>query len=190
MTGSGQRSSTATGGCHGNCGWTSCAGEAPLSHQASLLAPAPHSCSCLLASREPSGRWVRRGPRAQLEPGTWEKKACSPASLTCHHFLGHLPRAQPACTPDLPPFLLPETPAGAWAEIGPTQNGINKERKKARSSRSWLGSSWSWLGSGELEAGLGGSMAPGDRPIGHGDSFQSGAHSAAPKCAEVLSSLP
>lgn len=33
-------------------------------------------------------------------------------------------------------------------------------------------------------------MAPEASPVGHGDSFRSGAHSAALKCVEGLSSLP
>lgn len=123
-----------------------------------------------------------------LEPGR-KKPAVQPARLVITFWAICL-----GLNPPVPlTFLLScslKLQLGPGLRSDPTQNRINKERKKARSSRSWLGSSRSWLGSGELEAGLGGSMAPGDRPIGHGDSFQSGAHSAAPKCVEVLSSLP
>lgn len=83
-----------------NCGCTSYTEEPPLSHLASFLAPAPHSCSFLLPSGEPSGRRASRGPEHSRNPEPRRTKpAAQPAQLvitfwaTCLWLCQPVPRA-------------------------------------------------------------------------------------------------
>ena len=155
-------------------------GTAPCFPPVFLLCPAPHSCSCLLGELCFPPQWIvccspcGWSGWAQSTAGTEGIKAWSPASKPGRHPPGCLPLTQPACSPELCsqlPGSLFQLSTGLRSAI---KNLIHRKKGGRLASRGLAGEEvWPWA-----------------RPGGHGDSFQSGACSAAPEGMEQLASLP